>query len=119
TSDGPIDRIRNAGRSLAELRDFDAPWQRPAFDREAQIDRMIASLHQLSDLSATASSERDNFFVDTDAVRRLSQQVRLEAGFGQRDLDGWEARLVDLVRDRGVSRTRKGSGYRYGKDPKS
>ena len=49
-------------------------------------------------------------------MRRLSRQIRLEQSFGQRDLDGWEARLVDLVRDRGFSRTRKGSGYKYGKD---
>src|SRR5262249_20114684 len=35
---------------------------------------------------------------------------------GFADFDGWEARLVDLVRDRGFSRTRKGSGYKYGKD---
>src|SRR5262249_35584863 len=32
------------------------------------------------------------------------------------DLDGWESRLVDLTRDRGFSRTRKGSGYKFGKD---
>src|SRR4029077_14405179 len=54
--------------------------------------------------------------LDTDAVRRLSRQVALEQSFGQIDLDGWEARLVDLVRDRGFSRTRKGSGYKFGKD---
>ena len=52
--------------------------------------------------------------VDTDAARRLSRQIKLEQSFGQRDLDGWEARLVDLVRDRGLSRTRKGSGYKFG-----
>src|SRR5262249_10201696 len=39
----------------------------------------------------------------------------LEESFGQKDLDGWESRLVDLVRDRGLSRTRKGSGYKYSK----
>jgi len=55
-------------------------------------------------------------FVDTDAVRRTSRQIQLEQSFGQTDLDGWEARLVDLTRDRGFSRTRKGSGYKYGKD---
>src|SRR5439155_13980715 len=31
-------------------------------------------------------------------------------------LDAWEARLVDLTRDRGFSRTRKGSGYKFSKD---
>ena len=62
------------------------------------------------------SSARDNLLIDTDAVRRLSRQIELEQSFGQRDLDGWEARLVDLTRDRGFSRTRKGSGYKFSKD---
>jgi len=115
-ADGPIDRLRNAGRSLAEWRDLSAPWRRPRFERGAAIDRLVADLHSLAEQSAAASSTRDNLFIDTDGVRRLSRQIKLEASFGQRDYDGWEARLVDLVRDRGFSRTRKGSGYKYGKD---
>ena len=114
-SDGPVERLRNAGRTLAEWRDFPAPWQRPPFNRISEIDRLVTALHQLADLTATASFERDNLFIDTDAVRRLSRQIQLEQQFGHHDYDGWEARLVDLVRDRGFSRTRKGSGYKYGK----
>src|SRR5438093_154944 len=115
-SDGPIDRLRRAGRTLAESRDFPAPWHRPPFDRAGEIDRLVAALHHLADLTAAASSQRDNLFIDTDGVRRLSRQIRLEQSFGQRDLDAWEARLVDLTRDRGFSRTRKGSGYKFSKD---
>ena len=113
---GPIDRLRGAGRQLAEARDFPHPWERPPFDRGAEIDRHVTSLHALAALTASPLSSRDNLYVDTDAVRRLSRQIELEQSFGQRDLDGWEARLVDLVRDRGFSRTRKGSGYKYSKD---
>src|SRR4051812_17101738 len=114
-SDGPIDRLRNAGRDLAEWRDFPAAWQRPLFNRPEQVGRLVTALHDLADLTAAPGSERDNLFIDTDAVRRLSRQIRLERSFGHEDLDGWEARLVDLVRDRGISRTRKGSGYKFGK----
>src|SRR6185295_15374594 len=78
------------------------------------IARHVDALHRLAELTAGASSTRDNLYVDTDAVRRLSRQIQLEQSFGQTDLDAWEARLVDLTRDRGFSRTRKGSGYRYG-----
>jgi ATP-dependent exoDNAse (exonuclease V) beta subunit len=115
-SDGPIDRLRRAGRELAEWRDFPAPWRRPPFDRAGEIDRLIARLHRLADLTERPSSTRDNLFADTDGVRRLSRQIRLEQSFGQQDLDGWESRLVDLLRDRGFSRTRKGSGYTYRRD---
>ena len=115
-SKGPIDRLRAAGRTLAEWRDFPRLWTRPPFDLASEIERLVAALHQLADLTASAASHRDNLFIDTEAVRRLSHQIRLEQSFGQRDLDGWEARLVDLTRDRGFSRTRKGSGYKFGKD---
>src|SRR5437868_2003918 len=113
---GPIDRLRTAGRALAEWRDFPRPWERPAFDRDAQVAQHVAALNAFADLTASASSTRDNLYVDTDAVRRTSRQIRLEQSFGQNDFDGWEARLVDLTRDRGFSRTRKGSGYKYSKD---
>ncbi len=114
--DGPVDRLRRAGRSLVEWRDFPQPWHRPAFDRAAAINRTLDRLHQLAMLTEGPGSERDNLYVDTDAVRRLSRQIKLEESFGQVDHDGWESRLVDLVRDRGVSRTRKGSGYKFGKN---
>ncbi len=113
--DGPVDRLRRAGRALAEWRDFPEPWRRPAFDRAAAIAEVLDLLHRLAGLSEAPLFDRDNLYVDTDAVRRLSRQIKLEESFGQVDLDGWEARLVDLVRDRGVSRTRKGSGAKYGK----
>jgi ATP-dependent exoDNAse (exonuclease V) beta subunit len=110
---GPVDRLRSAGRALAESRDFPAPWSRPPFDRPAAIEQLVTALHHLAGLTENPSSPRDNLFVDTESVRRLSLQIRLEHSFGNDDLDGWEARLVDLVRDKGFSRTRKGSGYRY------
>jgi ATP-dependent exoDNAse (exonuclease V) beta subunit len=113
---GPVDRLRGAGRMLADWRGFAHPWKRPPFDREATIDRLVAALHRFADLTSAASSLRDNLYLDTDAARRLSRQIRLEQSFAQRDLDGWEARLVDLTRDRGFSRPRKGSGYKFGKD---
>jgi ATP-dependent helicase/nuclease subunit A len=113
--DGPVDRLRRAGRSLVEWRDFPEPWHRPDFDRAAGISRVLDHLHGLAAMTEAPVSERDNLYIDTDAVRRLSRQIKLEESFGQIDHDGWESRLVDLVRDRGVSRTRKGSGYKFGK----
>jgi ATP-dependent exoDNAse (exonuclease V) beta subunit len=112
-ADGPIDRLRGAGRQLAEWRSFPEPWTLAPFDREGEIARLVQALHALADLSV-GGSERDNLFIDLDGVRRLSRQIRLEESFGRRDLDAWESRLVDLTRDRGFSRTRKGSGYKYG-----
>jgi ATP-dependent helicase/nuclease subunit A len=115
-SDGPIDRLRNAGRMLAEWRDFPHPWRRPAFNRDDEVLGLVAELHQMAKRTAGPLTERDNLFVDTGAVRRLSQQIELEQSFGHQDFDGWESRLIDLARDRGLSRTRKGYGAKYSRD---
>jgi len=66
-SDGPVDRLRGAGRVLVEWRDFPRPWQRPPFDRDREIRRLVDALHELADLSANPASQRDNLFFDLDA----------------------------------------------------
>ncbi len=114
-NDGPIERLRSAGWKLAENRDYAAPWARAPFDRAAEIDEVIGLLHRLADLTAAPLFQGDKLYIDTAAVRRLSAQIRLEQAFGSQDLDGWESRLVDLARDRGLSRPRKGTGYKFGK----
>ncbi|HMC76628.1 MAG TPA: UvrD-helicase domain-containing protein [Vicinamibacterales bacterium] len=110
---GPIDRLRDAGRTLAELRDFAHPWSRRPFDRTGRLDALIEKLHALTALSC-AGPESDNLYKSLDGVRRLSRQIQLEQSLGQRDLDGWESRLIDLAHDHGLAKTRKGYGARYG-----
>ncbi len=110
---GPIDRLRTAGWTLAGLRDFTHAWMRPAFDRVRRLEAIIEGLHALADLS-DKGSQSDNLYKSLDGVRRLSRQLRLEESLGQRDLDAWEARLIDLARDQGLAKTRKGYGAKYG-----
>src|SRR5947207_5843002 len=110
---GPIDRLRDAGRTLAELRDFAHPWSRRPFDRTGRLDALIEKLHALTALSC-AGPASDNLYKSLDGVRRLSRQIQLEQSLGQRDLDGWESRLIDLAHDHGLAKTRKGYGARYG-----
>jgi ATP-dependent helicase/nuclease subunit A len=111
---GPIERLRTAGWSLAELRDFTHPWARHPFDRVHRIEALVEALHRLAEVSAEGSAS-DNLHKSLDGVRRLSRQIQLEESLGQRDLDAWESRLVDLTRDQGLAKTRKGYGARYGR----
>jgi ATP-dependent exoDNAse (exonuclease V) beta subunit len=112
--DGPIDRIRRAAWELAQWRDFAAPWTRRPFERIPDIERLLGELHAFAALSAKPSYAKDNLFLDTAAARHLSQEVLLHRSFGHEDYDGWEARLVDLSRDRNFSKARHGRGPGYG-----
>src|SRR5262245_30240779 len=117
----PIDRLRRAAWDLADWRDFDGPWTRRAFDRVGDIMRLVDRLHALAALTAAPSYAKDSLFLDTAAARHLSaeiaiqqESVRLQSD--DRDYDGWEARLVDLSRDRNFSKVRhgRGPGYKQG-----
>ena len=111
--DGPIERLRRAGFELAQWRDFQTGWTRDPFDRAGAIARLTALTHTLADLSAAPSYAGDNLFVDTEPVRRLSRDLRSQRD--AEDLDGLEARFVELRRNRDFTRARKGSGAGYGK----
>ena len=110
---GPIERLRGAGWTLAAVRDFTHPWTRRPFDRERDVARLVESLHRLAELSSRGS-DKDNLFKSLDRVRRESHQIRLEQTLGQHDLDAWESRMIDLARDQGLAKTKKGWGAKYG-----
>ena len=114
--DGPIDRLRRAAWDLVQWRDFDAPWTRHPFDRDRAIDRLIVELHAFAAVTDNPSYAKDPLFLDTAAARHLSHDIALHQSFGHEDYDGWEARLVDLSRDRNFSKARhgRGPGYKQG-----
>src|SRR5688572_24064376 len=113
--DTPIDRLKRAAWDLAQWRDFTGPWTRRPFDRDGDIDRLIGDLHAFAALTDNPSYARDTLFLDTLAARNLSAEIAIQQE-GAPDYDGWEARLVDLSRDRQFSRVRhgRGPGYRQG-----
>jgi ATP-dependent helicase/nuclease subunit A len=114
--DGPMERLRRAGRALTEWRDFREPWAREPFDRTDGIVQLIELVHSLADLSKSPSYAGDNLFVDTEPVRRLSRDLRrMTTPSSEEDLDELESLLVDLRKNRDVKRARKGSGPTYAK----
>ena len=112
--DGPVERLRNAAFELAQWRDFAGEWTRNEFDRNAEVDTVVNALHDFATLTAKAASKSDPLFQGTDPARRISEEIRLQQAFGDvpdhGDYDSWEARLVDLSRDRTFANLRQGRG---------
>jgi ATP-dependent exoDNAse (exonuclease V) beta subunit len=114
--DGPVDRLRKAAWDLAQWRDFTAPWTRSPLPRDAEVDSLVALLHEAAALTRDPASKNDPLFSGTEPVRRLSDDIGLQQAFGDpgaSDYDGWEAGLVDLSRDRTLANLKQGRGASY------
>ena len=112
---GPRGALRRAVLSLTEWRDFATPWDRPALDRRALIEAAMAAIHEFADLSAKGSRS-DNLRRDTEPIRRFSRRHRqpiAQGPAGEDVLDGLEALLVALTRDKAFTRCRFGMGSTY------
>jgi ATP-dependent exoDNAse (exonuclease V) beta subunit len=112
---GPRAALRKAVRSLAEWRDFNAPWRRDPTDRRALVGAAMDAIHAFAALSARGSSN-DNFFVDTAPIRRFSRRHAgaLPAGaVGDDALDALESLLGPLSHDKAFTRCRTGYGSTY------
>jgi ATP-dependent exoDNAse (exonuclease V) beta subunit len=114
--DGPVDRLLGAAWDLAQWRDFPAPWTRNPFARAARIAALLATLRETADLTRRPASTNDPLFTGTEPARRLSDEIALRQTLGEageRDLDEWEAALVDLSRDRTLANVKQGRGKFY------
>ena len=111
--EGPIDRLRRAVGDLAQWRDLQAAWHRPSWDRAGRIAALVEAVHRLAALTASGQA-RDTLVQDTAPVRALSEDLKAHHAAGATDdLDGLEARLVDLARNADLLRQRKGTGATF------
>jgi ATP-dependent exoDNAse (exonuclease V) beta subunit len=98
--EGPREQLRRAVASLAEHRDFPAPWRRPELDRQGAIDGLMERLSGLAELAGRAQYPDDYLARSfSELARQLEEQRALEAS-GGRDYDGLEAWLRGLLRQR-------------------
>ena len=92
---------------------FPASWTRPEFERTAEIDRLTTCVRTFAAITREAASQRDPLYFDTAPARRASDELPMLVDAG--DLDGAEALLIDLSRDRDFRRARKGYGPNFAK----
>jgi superfamily I DNA/RNA helicase len=72
-TDGPIERLRQAGRELLQWRDHPAAWKRPEWDRGPTIDRVLETVLHVAKLTESPIFERDPLFQDTASLRRQAK----------------------------------------------
>jgi ATP-dependent helicase/nuclease subunit A len=109
----PVERLRRAGWTLTDWRDFRAPWRREAFGREAAIAALVERVHAFRAELHSCASPADGLYADTWLARRISDDVRTSERLAPRDHDALEAGLVELARSRQFRRPRKGSDRNY------
>ena len=95
----PLERLKAAGRQLIEWRDYPAKWERVAWDREAEIDRMADLIRQTApkvNQKFQAIADLANWIERSESVRRT------------RDYDTLESLLLKLLNDLAAAK-RKGA----------
>ncbi len=111
---GPLERLRRAGRELLEWRDHPAPWTRPpGFARERETEALVDALKVFAELSKAPISRGDLVYRNTEELRRASADIEQLRSRGHSDHDGWEARLCALAARARDLLQGKGSGAQY------
>ena len=97
--EGPRPIARAAANTLREWRDFDAPWERVAFDRDSEIDRIIDDIEKLARIAE--DGHRDDWLRRSleEISRPVTEATRLETSQRDRDYDALEHVLSGLVRN--------------------
>ena len=117
--DGPVAKLRAAGKQLLQWRDLRAPWRREPFDRDAEVKRCADELCAFADLTARS---RGAAIRSTRRPRRSVPSPRTSVAPGTRrttravDLDGWEALLIRTSKEFKDIRTRPPGRVRQGRD---
>ena len=106
-------RLFDACRALVEHRDFDTPWSRPAFARDARIDALLVDMDPLAALADSARNPRDSLARNFRALQRFLRDATRNEGFRPRDYDALEQQLVTLAKNRDVYWKHKGNGAWY------
>jgi ATP-dependent exoDNAse (exonuclease V) beta subunit len=111
---GARESLRRAGLAVVDQRDFDGPWRRDPFDRDAAIDAVIPTLAALGALAQQATNEKSYATQSIAEVERFVAELARRESLRPRDHDGLEAEL--RVFARGKFWKWKASGKYFGKD---
>ena len=93
----PRERLRSAGLTLSEHRDFDGAWRRDPFDRGAGLSRILGRLAEISAYAARAQRPEEWAAQSIAELSRFLQELQRREELHGRDEDGLEAELHELL----------------------
>src|SRR5206468_6546071 len=71
-----LDQLRMAGSRFVEWRDFPATWQRRPFDREREIDNLVARTAELAEMASTCESKNHELRKSLQCVIDFESRLR-------------------------------------------
>jgi ATP-dependent exoDNAse (exonuclease V) beta subunit len=110
----PRDQLRDAAFGLLDRRDFAAPWRRDPFDREREIDRIVALLEEAAPWAARADRKDDYLAACFQKVAVFVDELHRREAVRPRDHDEIEADLGDLASERAWTWRGMGQWYARG-----
>ncbi len=106
----PIEALREAAWSICEWRDFDAPWDKRNFDRDAQLKALIDSAESTLNLR-NRGRQGDPLYTGLRPLADFLERVRRARDAGRDDYDLMESEILRVPRD---IRWLKPGGGKYG-----
>src|SRR5579872_3824009 len=97
--EGPRPIARGAANALREWRDFDAAWERVAFDRDREIDRIVDDIEKLARIAEDGRPDDWLRRSLEEISRPVAEATRLEGSRRDRDYDALEHVLCAIVRN--------------------
>jgi ATP-dependent exoDNAse (exonuclease V) beta subunit len=89
SEDPPLERLKSAGRSLVDWRDYPAKWERVHWEREAELDTLAERVRKAG----------PNVNQKFQAIADLAAWIERSEAVGRREYDTLESLLLKLLRD--------------------
>jgi len=92
----PLDALRTSAWNLAEWRDFDQPWEKREFDRDARMMDVLARAGETLELRNRCARQRDPLYEGLRPLAEFLERVGRAKEAGRADCDSTESELLRL-----------------------
>ena len=95
----PLDALRRAAWDLAEWRDFNTPWEKRDFDRDARLQTLVKKAEGTLELRNRGGRPRDPLYDGLKPLADFVERAQRARDAGRRDPDLVESEILRLPRE--------------------